>query len=504
MELCNLDNIDINKNALKTVSKELCEEYMIFPYDIMGESLYLVATEDLTKEKVKYISFLVRKNINLKLCSEGQIIKYINQYYEENYRQSLMNGLKDVSIKNTGKGIINAKGPIVFLVDSIIRDGVFKGASDIHIEPLKDNVRIRYRVDGVLIKVNTDIPKTIYENIATRIKVISGMDLGYKYYPQDGEANIEIHGELYDFRVSTLPTIHGEKFVLRILRRDSEFLKLENLGFRLKDYNMIRNILKVKQGLIIITGPTGSGKTSTLYSMIRSLNEECRNIITIEKPIECDIEGINQVSVGTKGNLKYSEILKASLRQDPDVIMIGEIIDRETAEIAIRASLTGHLVLTTLHTNDASSTINRLIDIGIPRELINSSLLMIIAQRLTRVICNKCKASYFVSASELGIFNNANSNILTFKGKGCSMCNNTGYIGRTIAYEIMTMNNKIKKAINSCDNDLIRETAIESGMITIDKHFESLVIEGITTIDEYYSNMQVYNMERVLGADYGV
>ena len=257
---------------------------------------------------------------------------------------------------------------------------------------------MRYRIDGVL-NIFSTLPKSLYEVIATRIKVMANMDITNKYTPEDGEINLKVKEHPYDLRISTMPTVHGEKFVIRILQRNAPLLNINRLGFTSKDYILLKNILKFKQGLIIITGPTGSGKTTTLYSMINELNEKSRNVVTVEKPVECEVEGINQVSIG-EGSATYGNILKAVLRQDPDVIMVGEIIDKETAEVAIRASLTGHLVLTTLHTNDASSAINRLTNMGIDGDIIKSSLVLVIAQRLTRLICEKCKIKYKLSKEE--------------------------------------------------------------------------------------------------------
>lgn len=504
MELLDLDSIKISEGALNSVSKEICEEYKIFPYKVMGKELFLATVKELSENEIKYLSFIIRKNINLKVCKENQISTYINKYYEESYRKALVSGFSSATTENIPLDYGEARGPIVDLVNSIIRDGVLKGASDIHIEPLEENTRIRYRIDGSLVASATKIPQNMYNNIGTRIKVMARMDIANKYEPQDGEIDIKLHEESYDFRVSSLPTIHGEKFVLRILKRHNRLLELNNLGFKEKDYKVLEDILKFKQGLIIITGPTGSGKTSTLYAMVRKLNEECRNIITVEKPVECDIDGINQVSIGAKGNLEYGEVLKAALRQDPDIIMVGEIIDRDTAEIAVRASLTGHLVLTTLHTNDASSTINRLMDMGIRRELINNSLLMVIAQRLTRVICNYCKTSKEISKCEESILNINESSLMVFHGEGCHRCNNTGYKGRAIAYEIMIVGNRVKEAMKSEDNRLIREAAMENGMIVMEDYFKELVLNGITTVEEFHSNLHIYNVERGLGVDYGI
>lgn len=504
LELYDLDSIEVNREALKHVSKELCEEYMIFPYDVEGRDLFLVSYRDLSKEEIKYLSFLVRKNIKLTLGRKEQITSYINIFYEETYRKALMNNfVKNEDRVKEDKGI-EVQGPIVFLVDSILKEGILKEASDIHMEPIREKVRIRYRVDGVLIKATTEIPRSIYPNIITRLKVMAHMDISSRYQVQDGEFSLKIHGENYDFRVSILPTIYGEKFVLRILKENSRLLALKNLGFKEEDYKLLENILKLKQGLIIITGPTGSGKSSTLYAMIRELNRETRNIITVEKPVECTIEGINQVAIGAKGNLQYSQILKAALRQDPDVIMVGEIIDEETAEIAVRASLTGHLVLTTLHTNDASSTLNRLMDMGIQRELLNNSLLLVIAQRLTRIICEECKTSYEPTPEEVRILQVKRKSYPIYKGAGCKKCNGTGYKGRIIAYELMVMGDGIKDAMKTMDYKTIKSSAINNGMVTLEEYIKALVKNGVTTAEEYCGNLQGYNIKRALGTNYEV
>lgn len=503
MEFYDLDGVEINKEALRYVSKALCEEYKIFPFDMIGRDLYVVTCKELSEEQTKYLGFLIRKNIKVTKGKEEQITSYINKFYEENYRKTLVSNFKSSNENSMDAKLKSVKGPIIYLVDSILKDGILKGASDIHIEPVANSVRIRYRLDGALVKSPTDIPKKIYDNIVTRIKVMAHMDISNKYEVQDGEINFQLHQDNYDFRVSTLPTIYGEKFVFRILKRDSKLIRLDSLGFQPRDYKILENVLKFKQGLIIITGPTGSGKTSTLYAMIRELNKESRNIITVEKPVESSIEGINQVSIGSKGNLQYSKVLKAALRQDPDIIMVGEIIDKDTAETAVRASLTGHLVLTTLHTNDASSTINRLMDMGVNQELLNSTLLLVIAQRLTRKICNHCKIDYEPTSGErvlLGIKENKKF----YKGIGCNKCNHTGFKDRVIAYEFMVMNSKVKAVIKTGDDALIRRCAVENGMVTLEEYFKTLVEEGVTTSQEYGSNMQIYSAERALGGDYGV
>jgi len=495
-----LDSIAINTKAMSMLSKEVCEEYSIFPYDIKNNEIYLATFTEHTNEEINRLRFILKKKVIFNLCTIDQFKIYLDKYYEEIYRKQIVKGLKgeEYPRKDLDKEV---KGPIISIVDSIFREGIEKGASDIHIEPWKDTITVRYRIDGVL-NVFSTLPKSLYEVIATRIKVMANMDITNKYTPEDGEINLKVKEHIYDLRISTMPTVHGEKFVIRILQRNAPLLNINKLGFTPKDYRILKNILKFKQGLIIITGPTGSGKTTTLYSMINELNEETRNIVTVEKPVECEVEGINQVSIG-EGSATYGNILKAVLRQDPDVIMVGEIIDKETAEVAIRASLTGHLVLTTLHTNDASSAINRLTNMGIDGDIIKSSLVLVIAQRLTRLICEKCKVKYKLSKEEKKLLDMDRIEE-GYRGTGCIKCNSTGYRGRTVAYEIMIMGKRLKESMDSGDSDILRNIAIEEGMITMNEYFKELVVEGSTSVEEYYGNMQVYNIEKALGVDYGV
>ncbi len=362
MNEIDLDLVDINLQAMTLVSKELCEEYNIFPYDINSTEIHLVSFTEVSDEEIDKLRFIIKRKIYIALCDKGQYLSYMNKYYEEIYRKKILDEFKIDILKKDTVEEKKISGPIISIVDSILRDGICSRASDIHVEPWKDKVSVRFRIDGAL-KNFSNIPKNFYDSISTRIKVMGNMDITCKYTSQDGEISMKVGSKYYNLRISTLPTIFGEKFVIRILERDAPLLNLKNIGFTDKDSHLLRNILRFKQGLIIITGPTGSGKTTTLYSMINELNTESRNIVTVEKPVECEVTGVNQVAIGEQGNT-YGSILRNVLRQDPDVIMVGEIIDRDTAEVAIRASLTGHLVLTTLHTNDASSAISRLTNMG--------------------------------------------------------------------------------------------------------------------------------------------
>lgn len=499
-EAIDLENIYVNKVATDRVSKELCVYYNIFPFEYKNNLLFIATTNKDEGTFKTEVSFILKSEVKLFLCEKKQLLAYISKYYEEEYRSEAIKEVEDKTEESIEGGRLAINSPATFLVESILKEGIYNEASDIHIEPGNEEVKVRFRVDGVL-RLHTKIHIKAFQGIISRIKILGGMNIGAKYIPQDGEISYQLQDEIYQFRVSLLPTIHGEKCVLRLLKKNTKLLELKNIGFEEKDYYTLKNILRIKQGLIIVTGATGSGKTTTLYSLLNELNNDSKNIITLEKPVECQIQGLNQVLIEGIGNNTYAEIAKTALRQDPDVIMIGEILDKATAEVAINAALTGHLVLTTLHTNDASSTILRLKNMGISEELLRDSITVIIAQRLMRCICKECKIESPLSREErklLGLEDTAYGYI----GKGCSRCNYTGYKGRTLGYEMMVINKSIKAVLSKSDVEELRCKAEEEGMITIDKYFKNSVERGITTVEEYYDNMQVYNIEKVIGVKY--
>lgn len=504
-----LDNVTIDKKAVGYLTKDLCEKYKIFPYKIEGDVLYLASIKQLNSHWIRELKFITKKNIEISICDKSQIINLINYYYG---KDSADRALQELQHENNSSQISSKlekeqtellKGPVITLVDSIVYNAVVKGASDIHIEPFKTYVTVRYRVDGALEKFNT-YPKVIYDSLTTRIKIISKMDISKKHYPQDGKFSKVINDGEFDFRVSSLPTVNGEKFVIRVLHRSDNTLTLSSLGFKNKWCNVIEELLKNRQGLIIITGPTGSGKTTTLYSMLKHINTSYKNLVTVEDPVEYVLEGVNQVHVNNQSGLTFANTLKAILRQDPDVIMVGEIIDEATAETAIRAALTGHLVLTTLHTNDAASTVNRLIDMNIASYLISDSLLAVVAQRLARKVCKSCKESYKPNKSErilLGI----NEGTELYKGKGCPKCNGTGYKGRVAVYEIMLVNERHKKIIcSSHSSEDLKRYSMSNGMIPLKECFRQLVINGDTTLEEYLCNLQEFNLNQVMEVNYAI
>ena len=375
--------------------------------------------------------------------------------------------------------------PIVQLVKELIDKAVRQRASDIHIEPMEKQVRVRYRIDGALFERGTYTPKALAAIVA-RIKIIGGMDISEKRKPQDGRITQVVDHMEYDIRVSILPTVYGEKVVMRLTSKTGLTMKKSMLGFREEELKVFDRIISNPHGILLVTGPTGSGKSTTLYTALSELNREDVNIVTVEDPVEANVDGINQVHVNVKADLTFASALRSILRQDPDIIMIGEIRDTETAEIAVQASITGHLVVSTLHTNSAASTVTRLADMGIEPYLIADSTVGIIAQRLIRKLCPECKEAYEASEEEkelLGI-ETAEPKII-YRAKGCPKCDNTGFRGRTGVYEIMPITPELKKIIShKGDADAIKEQALKEGMNTLRMSATKYVLEGVTTVGE--------------------
>ncbi|MCD6153157.1 MAG: type II secretion system ATPase GspE [Syntrophobacterales bacterium] len=379
--------------------------------------------------------------------------------------------------------------PVIKLVNLILSRAVKDRASDIHIEPYHTSLTVRYRIDGVLYNA-LNLPKRIQSSLASRIKIMAKLNIAEKRLPQDGRINIKIGDRNIDIRVSVIPIAFGERIVLRLLDKTGTIFQLIDLGIDHDRLNLLNNIINSPYGIVLVTGPTGSGKTTTLYAALSTINKPEINIITIEDPIEYQIEGIGQIQVNPKIDLTFAKGLRSIVRQDPDVILVGEIRDKETAEIAIQSSLTGHLVFSTLHTNDAASTVTRLIDMEIEPFLVSSSVIAIIAQRLIRILCPDCKESYIPddeSLASIGIDKTMLKKGKIYRGKGCSSCMNTGYRGRTAIFEMMIFNDDLKKLIlKTSDANQIREAAIKSGMSTLMQDGARKVIEGVTSIEEVY------------------
>jgi len=377
--------------------------------------------------------------------------------------------------------------PIIKLVNHIISQSIKARASDIHIEPYQTSFKVRYRVDGILYDLLTP-PKWIQPTLISRIKVMAKMDIAEKRLPQDGRLEIKMGDQEIDVRVSTIPISFGERVVLRLLRKTSALLNFSDLGLEPEKLNLLENLVRSPSGIILVTGPTGSGKTTTLYAILSSINIPDINIITIEDPVEYQIQGISQIQVNPKINLTFAQGLRSIVRQDPDVILIGEIRDQETAEIAVQSALTGHLVFSTLHTNDSASAITRLVDIGVEPFLISSTVIAVVAQRLVRILCSDCKEPYTpdeISLNGIGITQNQFKNSIIYKAKGCEKCLNTGYKGRIGIFEIMTLGYKLKNLIlKTYDSYRIKEEALRFNLVTLRQDGIQKVLNGITTIEE--------------------
>lgn len=377
--------------------------------------------------------------------------------------------------------------PIIKLVNHIISQSIKAKASDIHIEPYQDSFKVRYRIDGILYDLLTP-PKWMQSSLISRIKVMAKMNIAEKRLPQDGRLEVKMGDQDIDIRVSTLPTSFGERVVLRLLNKSSSLLRLSDLGLEAKRLDSLESLIKSPNGIILVTGPTGSGKTTTLYAILASINSPDINIITIEDPVEYQINGIGQIQVNSKIGLTFARGLRSIVRQDPDVILIGEIRDQETAEIAVQSALTGHLVFSTLHTNDSASAITRLVDIGVEPFLISSSVRAVLAQRLIRVLCNDCKEVYTpddLAIKSIGMDPDAFKDITFYRAKGCPNCFNTGYRGRRSIYEIMVLDDALKNMIlKTYDSDRIKKEALKQGMVTLRQDGIQKILDGVTTIEE--------------------
>ncbi|MGQ9663769.1 MAG: type IV-A pilus assembly ATPase PilB [bacterium] len=504
MEVTDLDYIIPPESVLSLIPAEKVYHYEVIPIDRRGKTLTVAMVDPTDISAIEDLRFITGMEINPVLASETSIREAIGRYYKmetsiaevkaESGPKEL--GVEDLELLEAGaeEEVEEAKlradaegGPVIRLVNFYIADAVNKGASDIHIEPFERQVRIRFRIDGVL-REQQPPPYNLKAGIITRIKLMSKMDIAEHRLCQDGRINILVGNKMIDLRVSVIPTLYGEKVVMRILDRSALMLDLTKLGFAEDALKKFLKAIESPYGIILVTGPTGSGKTTTLYSTLSRLNKPDRQIMTIEDPIEYNIHGINQIQVHEEIGLSFAAALRAFLRQAPNIILVGEMRDTETAEIGIRAALTGHLVFSTIHTNDAPTTINRLIDMGIPPYLVASALILIQAQRLVRRICPNCKEQIKVSPK---LLEDANIPLDTFpdgivyKGKGCSNCNQTGYKGRIGLYEVMPISPTIRAMIlKGASSDEVAKQAKEEGMKTLRDDGIDKIKKGITTIEE--------------------
>lgn len=498
-EMLNIEFIDLQveepeENVRDLIPEEVMRKYTLVPmrYDKNNAGVIQVAMADpMNILAMDDINIITGKQVAPYLANASDIRAYFDRVFGKKQAQNIAEMYKkeqglvqeeSEEEKLRKEDVENA--PIVQLVNSIIEQAARQRASDIHIEPFEKSIRVRYRVDGVLREV-IEYDKSLLGAITARLKIMSGMDISEKRKPQDGRITIIVDNREYDIRVSNLPTVYGEKVVMRLASKEGFKKQKSDLGLTPTDLVKFDNILKNPHGIILVTGPTGSGKSTTLYTALSSLNSEEVNIITVEDPVEANIDGINQVQVNNKADMTFANALRSILRQDPDIIMIGEIRDSETAEIAVRASITGHLVVSTLHTNSTANSISRLADMGVEPYLIADSLVGIIAQRLVRRLC-ECKKPRLATAEEkeeLAV--DPSEDIVLYEPCGCKMCDNTGYKGRIGIYEIMTITPKIKSMIaRGKSADEIKEQAIEEGMSTLKASAAKYVLDGTTSMSE--------------------
>lgn len=501
-----LNGCEIEPSVINLIPSDICLKYELIPIERTGSTLKVAMVDPTNVYSLDDIKFMTGLNIEPLIALESSVREAIERYYGTAYDEKLkevigdLNGVDDGSIEIRGEDeeidideLEKASGeaPVVKLVNLVLSEAVKRGASDIHIEPYEKNFRVRFRIDGILYEM-MKLPLKFKNAITSRVKILSQLDISEKRLPQDGRILLKIKTtsgiKELDLRVSVLPTLYGEKVVMRLLDRDQLMFDMTKLGFESDSLEKFEKAIQNPYGMILVTGPTGSGKTNTLYSALGKLNIADTNILTAEDPVEFNLMGINQVQMKERIGLNFATALRSFLRQDPNIIMVGEIRDFETAEVAIKAALTGHLVLSTLHTNDAPSSITRLMNMGIEPFLVSSSVLLICAQRLVRRICTECKKEIKVPAEaliDIGFSSDEASQLKIYRGEGCSRCTNTGYKGRIGLFEVIDMTVAIQEMILQGASTLdMKHKALEEGMITLRESGLYKIRQGITTVEE--------------------
>lgn len=475
----NLNDVAISSKIIFSLPQTFVERYEVIPISIEKGKLKVAMADPTDELVIREIEKLSGLAVEVCIAPKKEIMERIRLTYGAG---SLVSKVQQ-PIKNLQDNDRNGM-PIVELVNAVIHQALNETASDIHIEPLADQVRIRFRIDGLL-RQFFSFPLEVHVPLVSRIKVIGELNIAEKRLPQDGRMSCQEFGKEIDFRISSIPTLFGEKLVLRILNRNSSVVRIENLGLSGGNLQLFQEICQRPCGIVLATGPTGSGKTTTLYSILTAINNVQKNIVTIEDPVEYRLPGINQMQVNNKSGLTFSRGLRALLRQDPDVIMVGEIRDNETAAIAVRAALTGHLVLSTLHTNDASSAVIRLLDMGVEPFLLAATLNGILAQRLVRRICPDCKEQYDASGNAQYYSNNCFPNLFLHRGKGCLHCGGTGYHGRLAIHEVISIDDQLRELIRKgADGDTIKKAASLAGSKTLYEDGLEKILQGETTLEE--------------------
>ncbi len=504
LPVVDLDKTDIPREIINLISAHIVKKHVLLPVSKENGVVTIAVSSPPDLGFVDNLRFMFNADFKYVLATPENIKKAINKYYASAPVASVDTLLKELTVRESpAPGIeveqvdrsrgeaqgIEDEGPIIQLVSLIINKAIASRASDIHVEPLSNRLRIRYRVDGVCQESDV-LPKQLQDQIISRIKILANTDIAEKRRPQDGRIGLSHQGKDLDIRVSCLPSIYGESVVMRLLEKSTILMSLKNLGFYEDDYQRFQTIIKKPNGILLITGPTGSGKTTTLYATINELNRGDTKIITAEDPVEYTLRGVNQCEVNEKIGFSFPAILRTMLRQDPNIILVGEIRDAETADTAVAAALTGHLVLSTLHTNDAPSAITRLIDMGVKPFLIATSLQGIMAQRLVRTICTHCKERFTYTPeqlSEMGFETDAMKDFTFYKGKGCKNCNNTGYHGRIGIYELLVMNETLRDmTYQMAATEEIRSAAKANGMTSLKEDGLIKARDGKTTLDEIF------------------
>jgi type IV pilus assembly protein PilB len=489
--------LDVDQEVIDLIPSNIVQKYKIVPISLDGQTLTIAMVDPSNLFAVDDIRFLTRKNIRVTVATETAIKQAMDRFYDAgtgvdealseftDEAVDLIESGEDLDIGELESAAEQA--PVVKLVNLVLVDAIRKGASDIHLEPYEKSLRVRYRIDGVLYEIMRP-PLKLKNAIVSRLKIMSRLDIAERRLPQDGRIKLKTKGREMDFRVSVLPTLFGEKVVLRLLDKSSLQLDMTKLGFEERQLKDFQEAIHRPFGMVLVTGPTGSGKTTTLYSALCELNKTTDNISTAEDPVEYNLPGINQVQIHEAIGLTFATALRAFLRQDPDIIMVGEIRDFETAEIGIKAALTGHMVLSTLHTNDAPSTVSRLLNMGVEPFLVASAVNLMLAQRLARRVCNDCKQEIKVPKEtllDLGVSEEEVGSFASYKGAGCSTCNQTGYKGRIALYEVMPLYDEIKELVlvGASTAELKRE-AMRLGAITLRQAGINKLKQGITTVEE--------------------
>ena len=496
-----LDSLTISDRIIELMPESVARENAVLPLMLEDGSLTVAMSNPADVDAMDKLRFILNRDIRVALTSRSKILEYINKMYgqvEGESADSILQEFTDTAIDftetegesaSTAETTDESSAPIVRLVNLMITEAVQLRASDIHVEPFEDRVRIRYRIDGVLHERDT-LPKRQQGAVISRIKILAKIDIAERRRPQDGRIKVTVGEKELDLRVSIIPTNHGQSSVMRLLDKDNIRVSVKQLGFSENTYRTFQQLIRRPNGIILVTGPTGSGKTTTLYAALNQMNRPDRKIITAEDPVEYYLPGINQVEVRHNIGLDFARIIRSMLRQAPNIILVGEMRDAETVSMGIQASLTGHLVFSTLHTNDAPSAITRMIDMGVPSYLVASSVVAIVAQRLVRTICSRCKARHNPPEStirELGITPEELAGANFMKGKGCNTCQKTGFKGRIGIYELLVINNKIREMIfKNQSSTEIRKYAMQNGMDTLFRDGIRKVLNGVTTFEEVY------------------